>query len=136
MLQTGSRVFAGVYTSRHESATWIRILRYADTSYVSPSALSHCFQAELINEHLALFVVSTTGSGREPRAMTPLWQMLLRADLPEDLFEDLNFAVFALGDTSYEKFCWPGKLLSRRLAQLGANELCVRGEGDEQHHLG
>lgn len=93
-------------------------------------------QGELINEHLIIFVVSTTGSGREPRAMTPLWQMLLRADLPDDLFEDMTFAVFGLGDTSYEKFCWPAKLLSRRLAQLGASELCARGEGDEQHHLG
>nr|VWO96020.1 Beta-lactamase (EC [Ganoderma boninense] len=92
--------------------------------------------AELINEHLVVFVVSTTGSGREPRAMTPLWQMLLRADLPEDLFEDLHFAVFGLGDTAYEKFCWPAKLLSRRLEALGALELCARGEGDEQHHLG
>ena len=93
-------------------------------------------QAHLINEHLVLFAVSTTGTGREPRAMTMLWQMLLRADLPEDLFEDLMFAVFALGDSYYEKFCWPGKLLSRRLMQLGAEEICSRGEGDEQHHLG
>ncbi|KAI0363943.1 riboflavin synthase domain-like protein [Pilatotrama ljubarskyi] len=91
---------------------------------------------ELINEHLVIFVVSTTGSGHEPRAMTPLWNMLLRADLPEDLFEDLAFAVFGLGDSAYEKFCWPAKLLSRRLVKLGATELCPRGEGDEQHHLG
>ncbi|KAI0776652.1 riboflavin synthase domain-like protein [Trametes elegans] len=91
---------------------------------------------ELINEHLVIFVVSTTGTGREPRAMTPLWNMLLRADLPHDLFEDLAFAVFGLGDSAYEKFCWPAKLLSRRLLKLGASELCPRGEGDEQHHLG
>ncbi|KAI0632697.1 riboflavin synthase domain-like protein [Trametes polyzona] len=91
---------------------------------------------ELINEHLVIFVVSTTGSGHEPRAMTPLWNMLLRADLPEDLFEDLTFAVFGLGDSAYEKFCWPAKLLSRRLVKLGASELCARGEGDDQHHLG
>ncbi|CDO69942.1 hypothetical protein BN946_scf184836.g16 [Trametes cinnabarina] len=91
---------------------------------------------ELINESLVLFVVSTTGSGHEPRAMTPLWTMLLRADLPEDLFEDLAFAVFGLGDSAYEKFCWPAKLLSRRLLQLGASEICARGEADDQHHLG
>ncbi|KAH9856143.1 riboflavin synthase domain-like protein [Lenzites betulinus] len=66
----------------------------------------------------------------------PLWNMLLRADLPEDLFEDLAFATFGLGDSAYEKFCWPAKLLSRRLAKLGASELCSRGEGDDQHHLG
>lgn len=83
-----------------------------------------------------IFVVSTTGSGKEPRSMTPLWTMLLRSDLPEDLFEDLDFAVFGLGDTAYEKFCWPSKLLARRLSTLGAVEVCKRGEGDEQHHLG
>lgn len=85
---------------------------------------------------MVIFSVATTGSGKEPRAMTPLWNMLLRSDLPEDLFEDLSFAVFGLGDTAYEKFCWPAKLLSRRLISLGANEICPRGEGDEQHLLG
>ncbi|KZT05029.1 riboflavin synthase domain-like protein [Laetiporus sulphureus 93-53] len=91
---------------------------------------------ELISEGLVIFSIATTGSGREPRAMTPLWNMLLRSDLPEDLFEDLSFAVFGLGDTAYEKFCWPAKLLSRRLASLGATEVYSRGEGDEQHPLG
>ncbi|EED81903.1 predicted protein [Postia placenta Mad-698-R] len=92
--------------------------------------------AELISEKMVIFSVATTGSGKEPRAMTRLWNMLLRSDLPEDLFEDLSFAVFGLGDTAYEKFCWPAKLLSRRLASLGATEISARGEGDEQHPLG
>lgn len=87
-------------------------------------------------EDLVVFIVSTTGSGVEPRSMTPLWNMLLSARLPADLFEDLSFAVFGLGDTSYEKFCWPAKLLSKRLESLGATEVCERGEGDEQHPLG
>ncbi|KAH9921665.1 riboflavin synthase domain-like protein [Fomitopsis serialis] len=90
----------------------------------------------LISEDLVLFSVATTGSGREPRALTPLWNLLLRSDLPRDLFEDLSFAVFGLGDSAYEKFCWPAKLLSRRLVGLGAGEICARGEGDDQHHLG
>lgn len=68
--------------------------------------------------------------------MTPLWNMLLRSDLPTDLFEDVNFAVFGLGDTSYERFCWPAKKLCRRMESLGALEICPRGEGDEQHNLG
>ncbi|PCH42882.1 riboflavin synthase domain-like protein [Wolfiporia cocos MD-104 SS10] len=90
---------------------------------------------ELINESLVIFSVATTGSGKEPRAMTNLWNLLLRSDLPDDLFEDLDFAIFGLGDTAYEKFCWPAKLLSRRLVSLGATEICARGEGDEQHQL-
>ena len=68
--------------------------------------------------------------------MTPLWNILLRSDLPADLFDELEFAVFGLGDTAYENFCWPAKKLSRRMQSLGAIELCVRGEGDEQHRLG
>ncbi|TCD66631.1 NAPDH-dependent diflavin reductase [Steccherinum ochraceum] len=91
---------------------------------------------DIISETFIIFIISTTGSGKEPRSLTPLWTMLLRSDLPNDLFEDLDFAVFGLGDTAYEKFCWPAKLLSRRLVTLGAQEICERGEGDDQHQLG
>ena len=91
---------------------------------------------KLIHETLVIFVISTTGSGREPRSMTALWNMLLRSDLPDDFLEDLRFAVFGLGDSSYEKFCWPAKKLSRRLDGLGAMQICHRGEGDDQHHFG
>ncbi|KAJ6460363.1 hypothetical protein C8R47DRAFT_1161017 [Mycena vitilis] len=92
--------------------------------------------SDLISETLVLFVISTTGSGSEPRAMSLMWKTLLRSDLPADLFDDLSFAVFGLGDTAYEKFCWPAKKLSRRLASLGATEICDRGEGDDQDPLG
>ena len=68
--------------------------------------------------------------------MTPLWKSLLRSDLPPDIFEDLHYAVFGLGDSSYERFCWPAKKLTRRLEQLGARSICPRAEGDTQHPLG
>ena len=68
--------------------------------------------------------------------MTPMWRSLLRSDLPDDFFEDLHYAIFGLGDSSYEKFCWPAKKLSRRLERLGANAICPRAEGDTQHTLG
>ncbi|KAI0061316.1 riboflavin synthase domain-like protein [Artomyces pyxidatus] len=91
---------------------------------------------DLIHEHFIIFVVATAGTGKEPRTMTPLWKMLLRSDLPADFFEDHHYSVFGLGDTAYEKFCWPAKKLSRRLDSLGATEICPRGEGDSQHPLG
>ena len=68
--------------------------------------------------------------------MTPLWNLLLRSDLPTDLFEDFSFAVFGLGDSAYEKFCWPAKVLNARLRGLGAHEILARGEGDDQHTMG
>lgn len=68
--------------------------------------------------------------------MIPMWNMLLRPELPDYILEDLDFAVFGLGDSTYEKFCWAAKKLSRRLLSLGAREICTRGEADEQHPLG
>ncbi|TEB33682.1 riboflavin synthase domain-like protein [Coprinellus micaceus] len=90
----------------------------------------------LPEEPLVVFVLATTGSGVEPRSMTALWNTLLRSDLPEDLFEGLPFAVLGLGDSSYERFCWAAKLLSRRMNSLGATEICPRGEANEQDQLG
>ncbi|KAJ7746603.1 riboflavin synthase domain-like protein [Mycena metata] len=92
--------------------------------------------SDLISETLVLLVISTTGSGVEPRAMSLMWKTLLRSDLPSDLFDELSFAVFGLGDSAYDKFCWPAKKLSRRLVSLGATEICERGEGDDQDPLG
>jgi sulfite reductase alpha subunit-like flavoprotein len=65
-----------------------------------------------------------------------MWNMLLRSDLPSDLLEGMDYAVFGLGDTAYEKFCWAAKKLARRVENLGGREICPRGEGDEQHPFG
>ncbi|KAI0338669.1 riboflavin synthase domain-like protein [Trametopsis cervina] len=90
----------------------------------------------LFSVHTVIFVIATSGTGREPRSMTAFWLSILRSDLPSDLFDHLDFAVFGLGDTAYEKFCWPAKLLERRLLSLGANQLIERGDADDQHQLG
>ncbi|KAF8506798.1 riboflavin synthase domain-like protein [Russula emetica] len=92
--------------------------------------------SELVSESVVIYIVSTSGTGKEPRTMTPMWRSLLRSDLPDNFFEDLHYAVFGLGDSSYEKFCWPAKKLSRRLERLGAAAICPRAEGDTQHTLG
>ncbi|KAN0076918.1 hypothetical protein V8E55_010773 [Tylopilus felleus] len=65
---------------------------------------------------------ATTGSGVEPRAMMPLWNSLLRSDLPDDLF----IRTHALCP----------KKLACRLTNLGGRELCAIGERDDQHLQG
>ncbi|KII90191.1 hypothetical protein PLICRDRAFT_583078 [Plicaturopsis crispa FD-325 SS-3] len=91
---------------------------------------------DLITEPTLIFVLSTTGLGSPPRALLPLWRTLLRADLPPDLFDASDYAVFGLGDSSYEKFCWPAKVVGRRMGKLGGREVVGRGEGDEMHRMG
>ena len=103
--------------------------------FIEHSLKVPAYQLDLVSEGIVIFVISTTESGVEPRSMTPLWNDLLR-HLPPDTFKDLPFSVFGLGDTSYKKFCWAMKKLSRRLQSLRASEFYQHGEGNEQHPLG
>jgi sulfite reductase alpha subunit-like flavoprotein len=43
----------------------------------------------------------------------------------------VNFALYGLGDSSYEKFCYAGKILARRMLSLGARLLGSEDEDDE-----
>lgn len=82
------------------------------------------------------FLISTTGEGEMPTAMRPLWRTLLRKDLRADCLKGSSWAIFGLGDSSYEHFCWAAKKLHRRVEQLGARLVLERCDGDEQHVLG
>lgn len=85
---------------------------------------------------LAIFVCSTTGEGEEPDNMKLFWRFLRRKDLPLDLLKEMHFAVFGLGDSSYELYNFAAKKLYRRLIQLGAAPIIERGDGDDQHRFG
>ncbi|KAK0558151.1 NAPDH-dependent diflavin reductase [Tilletia horrida] len=99
--------------------------------------------AALIDESHVLFVVATTGAGEFPASALSFWRFLLRDGLPADILSDLRTAVFGLGDSSYPRFCWPARKLTRRLHALGAQPLLpspddakLIPEGDDQHPLG
>lgn len=91
---------------------------------------------ELINEQSVLFVSATAGQGEEPENMKKFWKFLLKKSLPADSLRDVNVAVLSLGDSSFPKFNWVGKRLSKRLLQLGAREIIPVGLCDDQHDMG
>ena len=68
-------------------------------------------------EH-ALIVVSTYGEGEMPDNANIFWEAISAETAPR--LDNLNYAVLALGDTSYDEFCQAGKLIDMRLEQLGA----------------
>jgi sulfite reductase (NADPH) flavoprotein alpha-component len=51
-------------------------------------------------------------------------------DLGEMSLRELRFAVFALGDTSYDNFCQCGRDLDRMLEERGASRLLARVDND------
>ena len=77
---------------------------------------------------LALFCVSTTGSGDYPGNLVPFTRALI--DQSPSLGE-LRYGLVALGDSSYgDTFCGAGRALDALLADLGAQRVGERLEVD------
>lgn len=48
----------------------------------------------------------------------------------------IHYALIGLGDSTYPKFNYVAKKLSKRLEQLGAKTICEKVLADEQHPHG
>lgn len=44
----------------------------------------------------------------------------------------MHYSLYGLGDSSYERFCFAGKMLARRMDSLGAHALVEPAWGDER----
>jgi sulfite reductase (NADPH) flavoprotein alpha-component len=75
-----------------------------------------------------IVVTSTFGDGEFPDNATVFWEAL--ADDGAERLEHLDFAVLALGDTSYPMFCQAGKDLDARLQALGSTRIADRIDCD------
>lgn len=84
--------------------------------------------AALAAEKYALLIASTYGDGDAPDGVQPFYEQLCLEHFPR--FENLSYAVLALGDRHYEHFCKFGSELDAKLAALGANRLCSRVDCD------
>lgn len=84
--------------------------------------------AALADERYAIFIASTYGQGDAPDAVQPFYEQVCVEHFP--YYENLHYAVFALGDRHYETFCKFGIDLDNKLDSLGANRICKRVECD------
>lgn len=84
--------------------------------------------ADLGNEALLFVIVSTHGEGEPPIPASKLHSFFAEGSAPR--LEQLKFAVFALGDSSYELFCQTGKDFDTFLEQSGANRILDRVDAD------
>ncbi len=87
----------------------------------------------LAEEGYLFIIVSTQGEGEPPlTAMTLHGWLKELADKSHahPLFPDLHYAVFGLGDSSYQYFCQCGKDFDAFLEKLGAERILPRVDAD------
>lgn len=83
---------------------------------------------QIAQEKWLVVVTSTQGEGEPPEEAVALHKYLMSKKAPK--LNETAFAVFGLGDSSYEFFCQAGKDFDQRLADLGAERLLDRGDAD------
>ncbi|WP_404651432.1 NADPH-dependent assimilatory sulfite reductase flavoprotein subunit [Raoultella terrigena] len=86
---------------------------------------------QIASEKLLIVVTSTQGEGEPPEEAVALHKFLFSKKAPK--LEGTAFAVFGLGDTSYEFFCQSGKDFDSRLAELGGERLLDRVDSDVEY---
>jgi NADPH-ferrihemoprotein reductase len=89
-------------------------------------------------DSLVVFCVATYGEGESTDNAVAMMDFL-KEDEPSfsnggDL-SNLNYVIFALGNSTYEQYCEVGKVIDARLSKFGATRVGERGEGDDDKSM-
>lgn len=110
---------------------------------ISEQAVSHGFSADLhcvsesgkydLKTETAplVMVVSTTGTGDPPDTALKFVKEINDKTLPTDFFAHLRYGLLGLGDSEYTYFCNGGKVIDKRLQELGAQHFYDTGHADD-----
>jgi sulfite reductase alpha subunit-like flavoprotein len=68
---------------------------------------------------IVIIICSTTGNGEPPHNADKFLRFLLRNNNSVDIFNNVNYTVFGLGNSNYDQFCYMGKTIDKRIRELG-----------------
>lgn len=84
---------------------------------------------------LVVFCVATYGEGEPPENALAFHTWLLEEDRLPSMMNGSKYAVFGLGDRTYDFYNKMGKVVDTRMEELGAERLHDRGEGDANSNI-
>jgi methionine synthase reductase len=91
---------------------------------------------DLSLERLVVCVVSTTGQGDPPDNASKFFRFIKGRSNSSTMLAAWRFGVLGLGDTNYDQFCKPAKVLDKRLEELGARRFVTGATGLKGEHGG
>ncbi|KAJ1929077.1 hypothetical protein IWQ60_001478 [Tieghemiomyces parasiticus] len=104
---------------------------------------------QLPRDHLAVFLLATYGEGEPTDNAVEFWETLINPDdeahMPEftDIedpddhqpLRSLHYALFGLGNSTYELYNHVARTVDQTLERLGAQRVHRRGEGDDDRSM-
>lgn len=121
---TGSTLGGAEYVGDHLSDLLTE--QGAETEIYNQASLE-----EVPAEGIWLIVTSTHGAGDYPDTIAPFMDSL--KETPPNMAQ-VQFAVVAIGDSSYDTFCGAGRDAQATLVDIGATEICPHLEIDILEH--
>lgn len=122
--ETGSSEYVAKELAREADALSVGVM-IADLADVGLS--------DLTSVELAVFIASTTGDGDAPYSTNSFFDEITKPSGVD--LKHLRFAVLALGDSTYERFCETGKRLDRALEAMGGQRILARVDCDLDYEV-
>ena len=125
MSKTMMCILYGSQTGNAESITKILHEEIINKTTVSCTydTLNNASNISFDNVKYLIVICSTTGNGDMPDNATSWWRQIKQRNTDKLAFEGINFMVLALGNSNYSKFCYCGKTIDKRLAELSGKRI-------------